>query len=50
MVLAEGDTVLDFAAGSGSTGVAARNLSREFIGIEIDPEWCDIARQRLGLT
>lgn len=46
----EGDTVLDFAAGSGSTGVAARNLSREFIGIEIDPEWCDIARQRLGLT
>lgn len=47
----EGDTVLDFTMGSGSTGVAAKNLNRSFIGIELDPEYFDIAKQRIeGLT
>lgn len=42
-----GDTVLDFAMGSGSTGVAARNLDRIFWGIEKDKDTSDAARQRL---
>lgn len=43
----EGETVLDFTMGSGSTGVAAKNLNRSFIGIELDPEYFDIAKQRI---
>lgn len=35
----EGETVLDFCMGSGSTGVACKNLNREFIGIEKDNEY-----------
>lgn len=42
-----GDVVLDPFAGSGSTCLAARNLDRKFIGIEIDPDYAEIARQRL---
>lgn len=44
----EGDTVLDFTMGSGSTGVAAMNLKRNFIGIEIDPGYFEIAKNRIG--
>ncbi len=44
----EEDTVLDFTMGSGSTGVACRNLNRNFIGIEIDKEYFDIAKQRIN--
>ena len=43
----EGDTVLDFACGSGSTGVACVNTSRSFIGIELDPDYFKIAKQRI---
>ena len=45
----EGETVLDFTMGSGSTGVAAKNLNRKFIGIEKDAGYFEIARQRLGI-
>jgi site-specific DNA-methyltransferase (adenine-specific) len=44
----EGETVLDFAAGSGTTGVAAKNLNRNFIGIELDPDYFEIARKRIN--
>lgn len=43
----EGETVLDFTMGSGSTGVAAVNLSRDFIGIELDKDYFEIAKQRI---
>jgi site-specific DNA-methyltransferase (adenine-specific) len=43
----EGETVLDFTMGSGSTGVAAVNLNREFIGIEMDEGYFDIAKSRI---
>lgn len=43
----EGDKVLDFTMGSGSTGVAAVNLGRKFIGIEKDPIYFSIAKQRI---
>lgn len=45
----EGDLVLDFAMGSGTTGVAAKNLLRSFVGIELDDKYFDIAKGRLGL-
>ena len=43
-----GDVVLDCCMGSGSTGEAARNTGRDFIGIELDPGYFETARQRLG--
>lgn len=43
----EGETVLDFTMGSGSTGVACKNLNRKFIGIEKDEKYFEIARQRI---
>ena len=44
----EGETVLDFTMGSGSTGVAAKNLNRNFIGIELDQGYFDIAEKRIN--
>lgn len=41
------DVVLDPFAGSGSTGVACKMLNRNFIGIELDKEYYDIAKQRI---
>ena len=43
----ENDVVLDFTMGSGSTGVAAKNLNRSFIGIEKDDNYFKIAEQRI---
>ena len=43
----EGELVLDFTCGSGTTCKAAQNLGRRFIGIEISPEYCKIAEDRL---
>ena len=45
----EGEKVLDFTMGSGTTGLAAKNLNREFVGIEKDPEYFKIAQQRISL-
>ena len=45
----EGETVLDFTMGSGSTGVAAKNTNRKFIGIELDEKYFEIAKERIGL-
>ena len=44
----ENDTVLDFTMGSGSTGVAAKNLNREFIGVELDEKYFNIASERIN--
>ena len=45
----EGDTVLDFTMGSGSTGVACTKTNRKFIGIELDETYFNIAKQRSGV-
>lgn len=44
----ENDLVLDCFLGSGTTGVACKNLNRNFIGIEIDQNYFKIAKERLG--
>ena len=44
----ENETVLDFTMGSGSTGVAAKNLNRDFIGIEMDENYFNIAQERIN--
>lgn len=43
----ENETVLDFTMGSGSTGVACLNTNRNFIGIEMDDNYFDIATKRI---
>ena len=43
-----GDTVLDPFLGSGTTGVACKNLNRKFIGIEKDDKYFEIAKNRIG--
>jgi site-specific DNA-methyltransferase (adenine-specific) len=44
----EGDTVLDITMGSGTTGVACKNLNRNFIGIEKDLDYFKIAEKRIN--
>jgi len=44
----EFETVLDFTMGSGTTGVAAKNIGRDFIGIELDEEYFEIAERRVA--
>ena len=43
-----GDTVLDPFMGVGTTGIAAMNLNRKFVGIEIDKKYFDIASELIG--
>lgn len=46
----EGETVLDNCMGSGSTGVACVNTDRNFIGMELDEKYFEIAKQRIEKT
>jgi site-specific DNA-methyltransferase (adenine-specific) len=46
----EGETVLDFTMGSGTTGVACVNTGRDFIGIELDENYYNIANDRIEKT
>jgi len=41
-------TVLDCYAGSGTTGVVAKQLDRSFVGIELNPDYCEMARKRIA--
>ena len=44
----ENDSVLDLFMGSGTTGVACRKLKRNFIGIELDTRYFEVAKRRIG--
>lgn len=46
----EGDFVLDPFMGSGTTGVACKNLNRKFIGIEMNADYCEFAKKRINGT
>ena len=46
----ENETVLDFTMGSGTTGVSCKNLNRNFIGIELDDKYFEIAQKRINET
>ena len=43
----EGETVLDNCMGSGTTGVACKNLNRNFIGMELDEDYFNVAKDRI---
>jgi site-specific DNA-methyltransferase (adenine-specific) len=47
LVTPKGGVVMDCFMGSGSTGIAARNLGFRFLGIEKEQEYFDIAKQRI---
>lgn len=44
----ESDTVLDCFMGSGTTGVACKKLNRDFIGMELDERYFEIAKERIN--
>ena len=46
----ENETILDFTMGSGTTGVACKNLNRDFIGIEMNDKYFEIASNRINNT
>jgi site-specific DNA-methyltransferase (adenine-specific) len=46
----EGDLVLDNCMGSGTIGVACKNVKRDYIGVEIDTKYFDIAKRRINDT
>ena len=46
----EGELVLDNCMGSGTTGVACKNLNRKFIGIELDESYFNLAKERIEST
>ena len=46
--LADPQIVIDPFMGTGTTARAAKNLGRDFVGFELDPGWCEIARKRLA--
>lgn len=46
----EGETVIDMFMGSGTTGVACKEINRKFIGIEIEQKYFDIAKKRIENT
>ena len=46
----KGDSILDPFMGSGTTGVACKELGRNFIGIEIEPKYFEIAKRRIDNT
>lgn len=48
LVTIEGEIILDPFVGSGTTCVAAKNLNRHYIGIDINPAFVDIAKKRLS--
>ena len=45
----EGNIVIDPFMGIGSTGIAAKQLNRKFIGIEIDNQYFDLAKDRIKI-
>ena len=45
----EGDLIFDPCMGSGSTGVVSKKINREFIGVELDSTYFEIAKKNLGL-
>ena len=44
----EGGVVLDPFIGSGTTAVVAGRLGRQFMGIDINPDYCEMARKRIA--
>lgn len=50
LVTKENQLVVDPFCGSGTTGKACKHKNRDFIGIEKQPKWADVARVRCGLT
>lgn len=45
---ARGDVILDPFTGAGTTGLAADRAGREFVGVELNPEYAELARQRIA--